>query len=119
MQYFNVFFTIRIIAHLITWIAGLPLEIFISFISIFISFIRFMHFYSHYNFLIYSFSFILSTKFFVSPRILTVFECALFSRSYKVRIIAHRVTWCQNVGLPLEIFISLVINLFYVVLQAL
>ena len=33
--------------------------------------IRFMHFYRHYNFNL-QFSFILSTKFFVSPRILTV-----------------------------------------------
>ena len=52
------------------------------------------------------FSFVLPTKFFVSPHILTVFECALFSRSYKVRIIAHWVMWNQNVGFPLEIFIS-------------
>ena len=62
-----------------------------------------MHFYRHYNFNLW-FSFILSTKLFVSPRILTI----LFSHSYKDFIIAHQVTWCQNVGFPLGIIISAV-----------
>ena len=38
--------------------------------------IRFMHFYRHYNFNLL-FSFILSTKFFVSPRILTIFNLSV------------------------------------------
>ena len=38
--------------------------------------IRFMHFYRHYNFNL-QFSFILSTKFFVSPRILTIFNLSV------------------------------------------
>ena len=69
--------------------------------------ILFMHFYRHFHFNL-RYSFILSTKFFVSPRILTVLTVHCFSRSYLFGIFAHRVTWCQNVGLPLEIIISAV-----------
>ena len=69
--------------------------------------ILFMHFYRHFYFNL-RYSFILSTKFFVSPRILTVLTVHCFSCSYLFGIFAHRVTWCQNVGLPLEIIISAV-----------
>ena len=38
---------------------------------------------------------------------------------YEVRIIAHLVTWCQNVGFPLEIIISSVNLFIYSLLLAL
>ena len=67
--------------------------------------IRFMHFYRHYDSNL-QFSFILLMKFFVSPRILTIFWGVFTNHSpchMTIGSLGHVVSEC---GILLEIFIS-------------